>query len=99
MGYRYVDGAIEAYERMLKLNITPNQHTLSVIVDALGCNKRFPLAYRYWTELTGQHRVKPDVNAYTTILEACGHAGQLGKAFEARTDNWQQNEPKIDLFF
>jgi pentatricopeptide repeat protein len=88
-GYaRNVDAAIEAYERLISLKMEPTNHTLAVIVDALGCNHRFPLALRYWNEMTdpkGKHRIKPQANAYTSIIEACGSAGQIAKAFDIIT--------------
>lgn len=70
------------YEKMLERGVPPNAHSLSAVINA--CAKQSgpgqAEAAERWLDRGEQAGVQSDVVLYTTVIDACGKAGDVERA-------------------
>merc|ERR1719421_1238293 len=78
-----VDEALKLLQSMQVSGITPSNHTLSILVKLLGRAKRVKEAFKIVADLTAQHGLRPNIQVYTCLIQACLNNRQLEKAMAA----------------
>merc|ERR1719456_1423866 len=66
-----VDDALKLLQSMQGAGITPSNHTLSILVKLLGRAKRVNEAFKVVDDLTAQHGLRPNIQVYTCLIQAC----------------------------
>merc|ERR1719235_3057007 len=78
-----VDEALKLLEGMQDAGIAPSNHTLSILVKLLGRAKRVKDAFKVVDDLTAKHGLRPNIQVYTCLIQACLNNRQLDKAMAA----------------
>merc|ERR1719159_1844353 len=78
-----VEEALKLLQSMQIAGITPSNHTLSILVKLLGRAKRVKDAFKIMDDLTAQHGLRPNIQVYTCLIQACLNNKQLEKAMAA----------------
>jgi len=78
-----VDEALKLLESMQGAGIAPSNHTLSILVKLLGRAKKVKEAFKIVEDLTAQHGLRPNIQVYTCLIQACLNNRQLDKAMAA----------------
>merc|ERR1719262_1691478 len=78
-----VDDALKLLQSMKDAGITPSNHTLSILVKLLGRAKKVKEAFKIVEDLTAQHGLRPNIQVYTCLIQACLNNRQLDKAMAA----------------
>jgi len=78
-----VEEALKLLESMQGAGIAPSNHTLSILVKLLGRAKRVKEAFKLVEDLTAKHGLRPNIQVYTCLIQACLNNRQLDKAMAA----------------
>merc|ERR1719159_1635984 len=78
-----VEEALMLLQSMQTAGITPSNHTLSILVKLLGRAKRVKDAFKIMDDLAAQHSLRPNIQVYTCLIQACLNNRQLEKAMAA----------------
>jgi len=78
-----VEEALKLLESMTSAGIAPSNHTLSILVKLLGRAKRVQDAFKMVDSLTSQHGLRPNIQVYTCLVQACLNNRQLDRAMVA----------------
>jgi pentatricopeptide repeat protein len=78
-----VDEALKLLQSMQDASIAPSNHTLSILVKLLGRGKRVKQAFKVVEDLTAQYNLRPNIQVYTCLIQACLNNKQLNHAMEA----------------
>jgi pentatricopeptide repeat protein len=78
-----VEEALKLLESMQGAGIAPSNHTLSILVKLLGRAKRVKEAFKVVDDLTAKHGLRPNIQVYTCLMQACLNNRQLDKAMAA----------------
>jgi len=81
-----LEDALMLLERMKKADIPPSNYTLSIMIKLLGRSKRLDQAFTMLKDVTSKHNVKPNIQVYTCLMQACFHNRQLKKALMVHDD-------------
>merc|ERR1719401_13622 len=66
-----VDEALKTLEEMKSAGIGPSNYTLSILVKILGHARRLGQAFRMVDDLSKQNGLRPNVQVYTCLVQAC----------------------------
>jgi len=78
-----VDEALKLLQSMQDSGIAPSNHTLSILVKLLGRGKRVKEAFKMVEDLTGKYGLRPNIQVYTCLIQACLNNRQLDRAIAA----------------
>merc|ERR1719217_932173 len=67
---------------MKQANVLPSNFTLCTLVKLLGRARRLEQAFSIVKELSEKHGLKPNIQVYTCLIQACIHNRQLQRALE-----------------
>jgi pentatricopeptide repeat protein len=77
-----VDEALALLDEMQGMGIKPSNYTLSILVKLLGRTRRLSQAFKLVEELSSRHGLRPNVQVYTCLMQACFMARKLERALE-----------------
>merc|ERR1719446_1345210 len=77
-----LEEALALYAEMKKEGVPPSNFTLCTLVKLLGRARRLPQAFAVVEELSTTCGLKPNIQVYTCLLQACIHNRQLQRALE-----------------
>merc|ERR1719158_1884674 len=78
-----VDEALKLLQSMQDAGIPPSNHTLSILVKLLGRAKRVKEAFKVVEDLTAKYGLRPNIQVYTCLMQACLNNRQLDRAMAA----------------
>merc|ERR1719316_1277634 len=78
-----VEEALKLLQSMQGAGITPSNHTLSILVKLLGRARRVKEAFKIMDDLAAQRSLRPNIQVYTCLIQACLNNRQLEKAMAA----------------
>jgi len=78
-----VEEALKLLQSMQLAGLPPSNHTLSILVKLLGRAKRVKEAFEMVDDLTVRHGLRPNIQVYTCLIQACLNNRQLEKAMAA----------------
>jgi len=74
------DDALKLVDDMKKSGIPPSNFTLSMLVKLMGRCKRLNKAFSLIEEIKAEYGVKPNIQVYTCLIQACFNNRQAFKA-------------------
>merc|ERR1719453_2942560 len=77
-----LEDAMNLYADMKQANIVPSNFTLCTLVKLLGRSRRLEQAFAIVEELSEKNGLKPNIQVFTCLIQACIHNRQLQKAVE-----------------
>merc|ERR1719420_796371 len=77
-----LEDAMALYEEMKQAGVKPSNFTLCTLVKLLGRARRLPQAFAIVEELSTKGGLKPNIQVFTCLLQACIHNRQLHRALE-----------------
>merc|ERR1719161_2055930 len=77
-----LEDAMALYEEMKDANIRPSNFTLCTLVKLLGRSRRLQEAFEAVEELSTKGGLKPNIQVFTCLIQACIHNRQLHRALE-----------------
>jgi pentatricopeptide repeat protein len=77
-----IEEALKLYEDMKKDGVVPSNFTLCTLVKLLGRARRLPQAFAMVEELTTTGGLKPNIQVFTCLIQACIHNRQLQRALD-----------------
>merc|ERR1719502_1171792 len=77
-----LEDAMALYEEMKQANIVPSNFTLCTLVKLLGRSRRLEEAFATVKELSTKGGLKPNIQVFTCLIQACIHNRQLQRAFQ-----------------
>jgi pentatricopeptide repeat protein len=77
-----LEDAMALYEEMKQANIMPSNFTLCTLVKLLGRSRRLEEAFATVKELSTQGGLKPNIQVFTCLIQACIHNRQLQRTFQ-----------------
>merc|ERR1719161_2396561 len=77
-----IEEALKLYEDMKKANVAPSNFTLCTLVKLLGRARRLPQAFTMVEELSKNGGLKPNIQVFTCLIQACIHNRQLQRALD-----------------
>jgi len=77
-----IEEALKLYEDMKEANVPPSNFTLCTLVKLLGRARRLPQAFAMVDELSNNGGLKPNIQVFTCLIQACIHNRQLQRAFD-----------------
>jgi len=86
-----LEDAMALYEEMKDSNIRPSNFTLCTLVKLLGRSRRLQEAFEAVEELSTKGGLKPNIQVFTCLIQACIHNRQLHRALELHDEVIQQN--------
>ena len=75
-----VGDALRLYDDMVASGLAPSNFTLSILVKLLGRSKRLQQAFSLVDQVKTDHGVRPNIQAYTCLMQACFQNRQVEKA-------------------
>lgn len=75
-----VGDALQLYDDMVASGLTPSNFTLSILVKLLGRAKRLQQAFSLVEKVKADHGVRPNIQVYTCLMQACFQNKQAAKA-------------------
>jgi len=75
-----VGDALRLYDDMIASGLAPSNFTLSILVKLLGRSKRLQQAFSLVEKVRGDHGVRPNIQVYTCLMQACFQNKQPAKA-------------------
>merc|ERR1719335_27116 len=72
-----LEDAMALYEEMKQAGVAPSNFTLCTLVKLLGRSRRLDQAFKTVEELSATLGLKPNIQVYTCLLQACIHNRQL----------------------
>merc|ERR1719326_250009 len=81
-----VDEALSVLDEMQGAGIKPSNYTLSILVKLLGRTKRLSQAFQIVEDLSSRHGLRPNVQVYTCLIQACFNARKLERALHVHDD-------------
>merc|ERR1719235_2021879 len=77
-----LEEALVLWEEMKAQGVRPSNFTLCTLVKLLGRARRLPQAFAIVEELSTKSGLKPNIQVFTCLLQACIHNHQLHRALE-----------------
>merc|ERR1719327_576383 len=77
-----LEDAMALYEEMKKANVPPSNFTLCTLVKLLGRSRRLQQAFAMVEELSTKGGLKPNIQVFTCLIQACIHNRQLQRALD-----------------
>jgi pentatricopeptide repeat protein len=77
-----IEEALKLYEDMKIANVAPSNFTLCTLVKLLGRARRLPQAFAMVEELSKNGGLKPNIQVFTCLIQACIHNRQLQRALD-----------------
>jgi len=77
-----LDEALQLFEQMKQANVAPSNFTLCTLVKLLSRARRLPQAFAVVNELTSSAGLKPNIQVFTCLMQACIHNRQIHRALE-----------------
>merc|ERR1719428_114695 len=81
-----LEEALALFEEMKGEGVPPSNFTLCTLVKLLGRARRLQQAFDTVEELCQGGKLKPNIQVYTCLLQACIHNRQLGRALQLHDD-------------
>merc|ERR1719310_2424365 len=75
-----MDDALNLLSKMKLAGIAPSNYTVSIMIKLLGRQRRLNQAFAMVNGLVKDQGVKPNIQVYTCLMQACFSNKQLGKA-------------------
>merc|ERR1712232_1324979 len=75
-----VGDALRLYDDMIATGLAPSNFTLSILVKLLGRSKRLQQAFSLVEKVREDHGVRPNIQVYTCLMQACFQNKQTAKA-------------------
>eukprot|EP00930_Biecheleria_cincta_P037912 TRINITY_DN2605_c0_g2_i1.p1 TRINITY_DN2605_c0_g2~~TRINITY_DN2605_c0_g2_i1.p1 ORF type:complete len:1113 (-),score=243.30 TRINITY_DN2605_c0_g2_i1:322-3537(-) len=72
--------ALEFLDDMAKNNVKPSNYTMSIMVKLLGRSRRLPDALKLVTKYRDEHGLKPNLQVFTCLIQACLLNKKVAKA-------------------
>merc|ERR1719161_529547 len=77
-----IEQALELYDNMKNDNVAPSNFTLCTLVKLLGRARRLPQAFAMVEDLSNNGGLKPNIQVFTCLIQACIHNRQLQRALD-----------------
>merc|ERR1719161_1891970 len=77
-----IEQALELYDNMKNDNVAPSNFTLCTLVKLLGRARRLPQAFAMVEDLINNGGLKPNIQVFTCLIQACIHNRQLQRALD-----------------
>jgi len=77
-----VDDALSILQEMQGAGIKPSNYTLSILVKILGRARRLSQAFQIVEDLSSRHGLRPNVQVYTCLMQACFTTRKLERALQ-----------------
>jgi len=77
-----LEEALSLYEEMKGQGVAPSNFTLCTLVKLLGRARRLAQAFAMVEELSSKCGLKPNIQVYTCLIQACFHNRQIPRALE-----------------
>merc|ERR1740130_1600925 len=77
-----VNEALKLLQTMQSTGIKPSNHTLSILVKLLGRARRLDEVFKLVEDLTTRHGFQPNIQVYTTLMQACLNNRKLDRAMQ-----------------
>jgi len=77
-----IEQAMNLFEEMKKDHVAPSNFTLCTLVKLLGRARRLPQAFAMVEELRNNAGLKPNIQVFTCLIQACIHNRQLQRALD-----------------
>eukprot|EP00746_Dinoflagellata_sp_MGD_P158206 gnl/MRDRNA2_/MRDRNA2_86416_c0_seq4.p1 gnl/MRDRNA2_/MRDRNA2_86416_c0~~gnl/MRDRNA2_/MRDRNA2_86416_c0_seq4.p1 ORF type:complete len:1007 (+),score=216.77 gnl/MRDRNA2_/MRDRNA2_86416_c0_seq4:71-3022(+) len=77
-----LEDAMTLYSEMKQANIVPSNFTLCTLVKLLGRSRRLEQAFAIVEELSEKNGLRPNIQVFTCLIQACIHNRQLQRALE-----------------
>jgi len=77
-----IEEALKLYEDMKSANVAPSNFTLCTLVKLLGRARRLPQAFAMVEDLSKNGGLKPNIQVFTCLIQACIHNRQLQRALD-----------------
>jgi pentatricopeptide repeat protein len=77
-----LEDAMTLYAEMKQANVVPSNFTLCTLVKLLGRSRRLDQAFAIVEELSEKNGLKPNIQVFTCLIQACIHNRQLQRALE-----------------
>jgi len=77
-----LEDALKLYEDMKEDRVSPSNFTLCTLVKLLGRSRRLQQAFGMVEELSSNGGLKPNIQVYTCLIQACIHNRQLQRALD-----------------
>merc|ERR1719399_217643 len=81
-----LEDAMTLYAEMKQANVSPSNFTLCTLVKLLGRSRRLQEAFEAVEELSTKNGLKPNIQVFTCLIQACIHNRQLQRALELHDD-------------
>eukprot|EP00413_Alexandrium_margalefii_P005432 CAMPEP_0204512444 /NCGR_PEP_ID=MMETSP0661-20131031/962_1 /ASSEMBLY_ACC=CAM_ASM_000606 /TAXON_ID=109239 /ORGANISM="Alexandrium margalefi, Strain AMGDE01CS-322" /LENGTH=399 /DNA_ID=CAMNT_0051517563 /DNA_START=23 /DNA_END=1218 /DNA_ORIENTATION=+ len=72
--------ALRLVDKMRQSGVAPSNYTLSMLVKLLGRCRKLSQAFSIVESLTSEFKFRPNIQAYTCLIQACFHNRQAGRA-------------------
>merc|ERR1719321_1222504 len=77
-----IEEALKLYEDMKRASVAPSNFTLCTLVKLLGRARRLTQAFAMVEELSKNGGLKPNIQVFTCLIQACIHNRQLQRALD-----------------
>jgi len=77
-----LEEALQLYERMKQDDVKPSNFTLCSLVKLLSRARRLPQAFATMEEFSSKYGLKPNIQVFTCLIQACIHNRQVQRALE-----------------
>merc|ERR1719235_1863403 len=81
-----LEDAMTLYEQMKQDNIVPSNFTLCTLVKLLGRSRRLQQAFAMVEELSTKGGLKPNIQVFTCLIQACIQNRQLQQALDLHNE-------------
>merc|ERR1719375_1928691 len=81
-----LEDAMTLYSEMKQANVVPSNFTLCTLVKLLGRSRRLEEAFAAVEELSTKGGLKPNIQVFTCLIQACIHNRQLHQALDLHDD-------------
>jgi len=75
-----MDDALNILAKMKKAGVAPSNYTVSIMIKLLGRQRRLNQAFAMVEGLIKDQGIRPNIQVYTCLMQACFSNKQLGKA-------------------
>jgi len=80
------DRALKVLEDMKASGVAPSNYTLSILVKLMGRSHRLKRAFTMVEELRAAYGLRPNIQVYTCLMQACLQNKQVGRALEVHDE-------------
>lgn len=94
--HRRLKEALRLLDLMQELGLPPSNHTLCVAVKVLGRMHRLGQAFAMVEDVSKAHGVRPNIQVYTCLMQACFHSRRIRKAFDLYNKVVEQGLVSVD---